>query len=105
MELQIIIVAGIGLIVAIAAFIIGRKSGNKQEINILQMQNNELKHSLTEREERIATLSQSITSLTSERDVQHATAKALQEQLHEASKAPSRPQTRTLRTEANTLPR
>ena len=84
MELQIIIVAGIGLIVAIAAFIIGRKSGNKQEINILQMQNNELKHSLTEREERIATLSQSITSLTSERDVQHATAKALQEQLHEA---------------------
>ena len=81
MELQIIIVAGIGLIAVIAAFIIGRRSGNKEDVSILQTQNNELKQSISERDNKIESLTREVTSLTSERDVQHTTAKSLQEQL------------------------
>ena len=84
MELQIIITAGIGLIAIIAAFIIGRRSGNKEDVNILQTQNNELKQSISERDNKIESLTREVTSLTSERDVQHTTAKSLQEQLDKA---------------------
>lgn len=87
MELYFILALVAIVVMSVVAYIVGRRNGNSRDelirIEQLEQQLAEARSNLALREERIEQLRDEIKSLTAERDVQRATAEALQRRIEE----------------------
>lgn len=87
MELYFILALVAIVIMSVVAYIVGRRNGNSRDelirIEQLEQQLAEARNNLALREERIEQQRDEIKSLTAERDVQRATAEALQRRIEE----------------------
>lgn len=87
MELYFILALVAIVVMSVVAYIVGRRNGNSRDelirIEQLEQQLAEARNNLALREERIEQQRDEIKSLTAERDVQRATAEALQRRIEE----------------------
>lgn len=104
MELYFILALVAIVVMSVVAYIVGRRNGNSRDelirIEQLEQQLAEARNNLALREERIEQQRDEIKSLTAERDVQRATAEALQRRIEEeraAAKEASESQQRRLK--------